>query len=504
MAKKRISKETLQRWQERVKLVLEGSIALGDTIEERERRIKSALKDYNFFCRTYFPHLAKTDCADFQIDAAEKIAGDRYLRALFEWARGHAKSTHISCLIPLWLIARKQFDFNYMILVSKSYDAAVGLLGDLQAELANNEAYKNDFGVSCEGNEWKTGKFSLANGITFVALGRGQSPRGQKKSGQRPDYIVIDDIDDDELVENEARVRKAHKWVMTALYGTMAAGRGRFICVGNRIAKNSILSKIAQMENIHHTIVNILDKNGNVRWKENYTQEEVARIQREIGTINFYREFMNTPIAEGAVFKTEYFRWQPILPLKQYRKLLCYTDPSWKGTTKNDYKATVLIGKTKEGAYHVIKVFAEQTSVKAMVGWHYEVEEFVKGKVPVRYFMEANFVQDLLLAEFQKEGVRREGRQISITPDKRKKPQKYARIEALQPLFERGEVLFNLAEKESSGMQVLMEQLLAIEPGSKMHDDAPDALEGAIWLLNHGAGKGKCRYAVGAKPDRRY
>ena len=32
----------------------------------------------------------------------------------------------------------------------------------------------------------------------FLACGRGQSPRGLRKREARPDYIVIDDLDDDE------------------------------------------------------------------------------------------------------------------------------------------------------------------------------------------------------------------------------------------------------------------------------------------------------------------
>ncbi len=502
--KKRASKEVLKAWRERVSLIQSNEFELSETIAEQEARKRKGLKDYNFFCRSYFPHLAFTDCADFQIDAAKYISEESRARALFEWARGHAKSTHISCLIPLWLLARGQRDFNFLVLVSKSFDAAVGLLGDLQAELANNELYKRDFGISTEeGSEWTAGKFSLSNGTSFVALGRGQSPRGLKKRGRRPDYIIVDDIDDDELVQNESRVRKAHKWLMTALYGTMAVGRGRFILVGNRIGKTSILSEVAKMENIYHTIVNILNKKGEVSWKENYTMEEVLAIRKDMGEINFYREYMNTPITEGAVFKNEYFRYARMLPLKEYRRIVAYTDPSWKSSKQNDYKATILVGKTKDNKYHVLKAYAEQTSVKRMVAWHYEIEQFIDNKAPIRYLMEANFIQDLLLNEFKQEGENR-GFNIAITPDKRKKIDKYSRIEAMQPLFERGEVIFNEKEKEDQGMKVLVEQLLAIEPGSKVHDDAPDALEGAIYALTKGGGGGRSRYACSGRADRHY
>ena len=103
------------------------------TEQERKNRIARARKDYRYFVRTYFPHLATTECADFQVDAAIYMRDHENARGLFEWARGHAKSTHISLLQPLWLKIQPNAQPLIMILVSKSQEAARRLLGDLQA-----------------------------------------------------------------------------------------------------------------------------------------------------------------------------------------------------------------------------------------------------------------------------------------------------------------------------------------------------------------------------------
>ncbi|WP_199897246.1 phage terminase large subunit [Porphyromonas gingivicanis] len=310
-------------------------------------------------------------------------------------------------------------------------------------------------------------------------------------------------MDDDILVKNEKRVRESFEWLMTALFGTMAAGRGRFIMVGNRIAKHSILSLWAETKDIYHTVVNMLDKHGRVTWHENYTPEEVAEIRQTLGERKFYKEYMNSPVDEGSVFKLEWMHYGKILPLKEYVKIISYTDPSFRSSSSNDYKATILVGKTKEGYYHVLKAFAGQCSVAEMVSWHYQIEDWIQaqggGKLP-RYYMEANFIQDLLLDEFEKEGIARGGRQIPITGDKRKKMDKFSRIETMQPLFERGFILFNVDEKETEGMKILIEQLLGIEKGSRLHDDAPDALESAIYMLNK-TGKGAGKYRIAERRD---
>ena len=53
-------------------------------------------------------------------------------------------------------------------------------------------------------------------------------------------------------------------------------------------------------------------------------------------------------------------------------------------------------------------------------------------------------------------------------------------------------------------MRVLVEQLRCFEKGSKIHDDAPDALEGAIWNQSNSERKTYYRYAVGRRASRRW
>ena len=160
-----------------------------------------ARKDYSFFVETYFPHLCTdketgriTKCGKFQIDAAKYLKMCPHTRAVFEWARGHAKSTHISLMIPIWLMIQEKRSIHVMILVSKSEDSADRLLSDLQCELEFNSLLKADFNIQIDEGSWSTGEFKTKDGMLFMSIGRGQSPRGIKNRGQRPDYIVIDDI----------------------------------------------------------------------------------------------------------------------------------------------------------------------------------------------------------------------------------------------------------------------------------------------------------------------
>lgn len=496
-------KELLKRWNERVSWIQGQNFSIAENATVQKERIALAKKDYAYFVQTYFPHLANKPCGSFQINAANYVLKNNHSRALFEWARGHAKSTHISLLIPLWLKIQDPRQLNVMILVSASQDSAIRLLSDLQAELQYNELFTKDFGKQMQQGTWAEGEFYTTDGCMFIALGRGQSPRGLKDRGKRPDYIVIDDIDDDELVRNPSRVSKVLEWCKSALIGSMAMGRGRFTMVGNRIAKDSVLVRMAASKGIHHTIVNALDKNQKPTWHQNYTAAEIEQLRAFQGERLFQKEYMNNPISEGTVFSAKDIIYIKILPLHKYKTLICYTDPSFKDSPTADYKATILVGKSPEGQYHIIKVFVDKTSASNMVQWHYDIDKEIKGRVPVLYYMEANFLQDLILAEFKTAG-NIIGSHIPVRPDNRKKPDKFSRIEALQPLFNRHLIAINQDIANSAGLALLKEQLLMFEKGSKAHDDAPDALEGAIWLLNNRTKTQNAAYRAGLKPSRKF
>ena len=96
-----------------------------------------------------------------------------------------------------------------------------------------------------------------------------------------------------------------------------------------------------------------------------------------------------------------------------------------------------------------------------MVRWLYDLYERTRDTAAVQFFMEANFMQDVILDEFEAEGNLR-GYQLPIMPDKRKKPDKLQRIEAVSPLWERGFVFYNEKLKESPDMQTGIEQTWSV------------------------------------------
>lgn len=486
MAKKISPKyrELLDEFQKRIEATRRATelrVPVNESPIEKKKRIAHLLSDYNAFSQFYFPHYCKSPSAKFHIKLAETLKNNKNCMLVRKWARGHSKSVNACMIAPIWLMLLGELKF--MLLVSNTEDNATGLLNCLQAELTENQLLINDFGEFV-GKNWEIGDFTTSKRIRFKALGRGQSPRGLRNGASRPDYIAVDDIDDDKLVQNPVLVQRCYDWCLGALYGCFPfEDVGRFVFLGNLISTNSILQKVCDNPMFEVEQINLLDENGVPSWAENEELQKVA--QQRIETMGFrlsQREYFNNPITEGSIYKKDWFQYKKRLALQDYQALVCYTDPSFKSKGTNDYKATVLIGK-HGGEYHILKAFIRQTTVGKMVDWHYDIWDWVNGEGAAQYWMEANFTQDLLLQDFDK-AAQDKGFHIGIRGDTRAKPDKFARIEAMSALFERGFVFISTEEKDSPDMVRLVEQFLLIERGSRAPDDAPDAVEGGIYILN--------------------
>lgn len=496
-----------------------------ETEQEQKKRIAWLLKPRNFekFCKHYFPHYIDCDFGWFHKKAAKEILCSNNIVAILEWAREHAKSVFADLFIPLWLHANGKL--TGMILGSETEAKAAVLLRDLEAELRENKKFKHDFGDQSVVGSWTNAHFIAGDSIGFWSFGLGQNPAGVRKAAKRPNYGVIDDAASKKRANNQAIVKEHLDWITGEFMGCLAIKGSWFVYANNRTAKNDLTAHMVgdiepgdkKREGIVHVKVYATEdpknhkmltiENGGVpAWKERYTVEDIRRKLQAMGYRNGMRQMYHTHIEDGNIFLPEHLPWVKCLPLDQYDALISYCDPSFKDTKKNDFKAIVLIGKTGR-KYHFIWAWVRQASKAAMVSAHYDLDEIVNSKQKVieieggrlkevlcPHYMEANFMQDLLLEEYEVEGDAR-GYQMRIRADKRSKPDKFGRIEDMSPLGERGYLGFNEKYRKNTDMITLRDQFLSFPNG---HDDGPDAGEGGVHLLNkrHKPGK-KSIYRTG-------
>lgn len=475
-------------------------IPLNESEQQKRARIDMLKQDFQKFCKYYFSDYmdeGKTDFGWFHLKAAKMITANNNIRVTLEWPREHAKSVFADVMMPLFLYARGEL--TGVLIGSANEDKAVTLLSDLQAQFTANEKFIYDYGNRAAFGDWQDGNFSTSDGCGFWAFGRGQSPRGVRKAAKRPNYAVIDDIDDKVIVKNRERVREAVDWIIEDMYGACSIHGARLIVAGNRIHKHSIVAHIVgdtepdqpKREGWEHIKVFALEDkrhnkamNGQPAWKERYQLAHLEDRIKMMGSRSALREYFHEHVEDGKHFKHEWIQWGPCPPVRDLDAMEIYTDPSLKDNKDNDHKAIVAVGK-KGSTYYIYRSFNRVASVSAMVKVKYDF--FRQFGDFARYRMEANFIQDILLKDFDLEA-EATGITLPLRPDKRAKPNKEMRIENLTALFERGFVVFNEDERTSPDMQTLKDQFLAFPTG---HDDGPDAVEGAVHYLNKGERSGK-------------
>jgi len=147
-------------------------------------------------------------CDDLQNLVIEGGAGQELARA---FPREHAKSVFATLVMPLWAVLSAHRKFAYLF--SDTDTQAVGFLEDTRIEMETNERLA---AVYPEAAEWdglpRANRLVFATGAVIAAAGSGKAVRGARKRSQRPDLIVLDDIENDEEVENPNRRRKKEVW----------------------------------------------------------------------------------------------------------------------------------------------------------------------------------------------------------------------------------------------------------------------------------------------------
>lgn len=476
------------------------SIDLNEKPAEKIKRMQKLEKDYITWFEYYLPVYAKVKSASFHRQMADKVIRSKKIKALFEAYRSSGKSVHIDLGIPLYLYLAKN-DMKYMLLIGETEPKGTKLLSAIQAELQYNNRIKNDYGEKFRQGDWSEGNFLTSDGVRFSSLGFLQNPRGVREAAERPDYIVVDDVDNKRHVNNDRMMREAVDFITEEVWGCFDAGDNateRFVFANNNFHKNSITNRLKtffamkireakEKGEEHEFFLLRVDsvKNTNTfepTWPEKTSAEYWRKKFDAMPYRSFMREYMNTHVSEGKVFKAEWIQYAKPLPWKQYEAIVAYGDLSW--SDEACHKSIVFLGKHRR-QLHILKVFFRQSSRMQLAAWLYDTfEEEGLNRLPhIRYIIEGLFAMSEFINDFDTEGDAR-GYYIPVVASKRSKGDKFDRIEGMSGFFERRNVFWNEREKDSADMVLATDTLLAFEKGAKIPLDFLDALQGAITELN--------------------
>jgi hypothetical protein len=277
--------------------------------------------------------------------------------------RNHAK-TAIKCfLIPLFQALEEPDTFQHYLNVQATREKALAINASIMLELEENDLLRELYG-DMKGERWTASQFVLANGVVFTAISAGQSIRGINYRQIRPDYILVDDLYNEEDINNIESTMKKNAWLMGSLYPARAKSRKTsFHVQGTAINHYDILSKLEKDSTVKSRTFKAIKRwatdtvPGEVLWPELNTYESLMIDMTRMGSVIFFRELQNEPRDEAsAIIKYSWLYPTDGKPSWEYDPatlkfdqnlrlvgvfLLC--DPSIGEKEQNDFTAVILM-----------------------------------------------------------------------------------------------------------------------------------------------------------------
>ena len=139
-------REALRFWEEYRNSILKSTtIDIHESFTDKEKRIASLKKDFEAFCKYYFPNYFMSEFAAFHKRFAKKVINNKRIYITRAWSRAHAKSVEAGIMLPLFL--KFTDELKNMLCVSYNQTNAESLLLPLQIQLESNQRLINDFGT---------------------------------------------------------------------------------------------------------------------------------------------------------------------------------------------------------------------------------------------------------------------------------------------------------------------------------------------------------------------
>jgi len=282
--------------------------------------------------------------------------------------REHAKSTAITHAGILTFMCLKLKSF--CLLVSDTEGQAAEFLQDIKTEIQDNEGLKKTFGIKKILKDTETNIIVLCeDGHKFRILAKGsnQKVRGLKWMNKRPDLIVCDDLENDELVMTPERREKFRRWFFNAL---VPCGSDTCLIrvVGTILHLDSLLNRLMtnkKWKTQLYRACDDVDHFGNILWPEKFSEQRLRDKYEDYvedgNPEGFSQEYMNTPVdIKNLFFKKDYFLdfdrdndGCSILPNLEY---FAAGDFAISEKQKADYTAIVVIGIAPDSRMYVVDV----------------------------------------------------------------------------------------------------------------------------------------------------
>jgi predicted phage terminase large subunit-like protein len=404
--------------------------------------------------------------------------------------RGHAKSTAITLT---YLLAELCFrTSSYALLVSDTITQASQFLGDLKRELSDNDSLRSLFGIKEFLKDTEDDAIILCeDGHEFRVSAKGseQKLRGLKWKNKRPDLIVCDDLENDEIVMNKDRREKFKRWFYAALIPCKSVN-GKIRVVGTILHEDSLLNNLMPKSWDQYTFSSPLktwstrmnswmavkykahdEKFAHILWESRYNREWFEAKKADFysrGLADVYsQEYLNEPIDDSVA----YFRksdFQDMTDEDRDRKVNYYitADLAISESEKADYSVFMVAGMDENRVLHIKNVIRDRLDGREIVDTLIALQKtYDPEMIGIEQMQISKSIGPFLREEMIKTGV-----YINIKPLEHRNKDKISRARSIQARIRAHGVRF---DKSGEWYNELEDELCKFPRGRK--DDQVDA-----------------------------
>lgn len=394
--------------------------------------------------------------------------------------RGYSKTTLAGIGVVLYWILFQ--DKKFPVYVSETATHAEMQLGNVRRELEANERILAVFGALAPDRQsslkWTGDQLETLTGITVVARGRGGQIRGLNVRGQRPDCILLDDVEDRDSVKTEDQRFKARQW----MYGDVIPAlpemqeNATMIALGTLLHPEALLMTLKNDPEWTSIIFGVRDKKGGLLWEANMDEKKIELKKQSFARAGqlpqYYLEYENTVRgADTQKFRPEFFIIQPEIR-SNLEVCAIALDPAISQSHKADFSSLAIAGMNTKGKIIVLDMWGKVGATpREQVDRYFELAT----KHDCTHHGVESIAYQAALIHLLREEMFRKGRYFEIVPIKHTQ-KKEERIEGiLQPRYANGYI------QHVRHFPLLETQLLDWPNGKR---DFPDALAMAIALLD--------------------
>jgi hypothetical protein len=380
--------------------------------------------------------------------------------------RGSAKSTIAEETIALLAVSGQTHN---NLIVGDSYLRAVDRLKSIRRHLQFNQWLRYLFGDTAsevEGDMWQESRIELKSESIIWAAGQGQALRGTKHGAHRPDYLFVDDLENQDNTNTALARLRLSDWYFSDLIPALdAPGRRRIRVAATPLHPESLAVRLSKLPSYELIFVPAIftDAVGVQRssWPSRFPLATLMEEKEKLIQAGKARSWATEYLCEAVnpdiqLFKAEHIRYTPLIRTWE-PVYICY-DPA--RTDKETSATTGIVAASFIGRKIIIwEARGERILPDQIVRDIFNMHEVYS---PIAIGIEKDGLEQFIEQPLRHEQVKR-GVFIPVRFVKAPKG-KDEFIGRLHPLFVAGDIVFAGDEQRFRGAQ---EQILSFPVGNK-------------------------------------